>query len=278
MRIGILAIDGNTITNNGTVTADLGIGILAMDNNTIVNNGIVDATNGADGIFAGANAVITNNGTVIGGVIGIEGTDDAQIVINNGTVTGVSGTAISLYGGDDEVVVLFGSKINGTIDGGADIDTITFDIQAYADDASNAQAIADAIAAQCPDASNCTVVVNGFSYVVVNFEGPAGTRIILITRARLHSTTICDGDVKVMKPNGASYYDVFSGFSNDLPNGFWVGRVDAAQMPDMMNFQDKGPHNPGWYVGVTPAEDDLIVLQVRDAAGGAIGKPCTVPK
>ena len=209
------------------------------------------------------------------GLVAIEGDSGVQVVVNNGTITGAGGTAIDLGGGDDSVVVLFGSQVTGTIDGGAGTDSFTVNIQAYANDA---QAIADAIAAQCPDASNCTINVNGVSYVVMNFEGAAGIHIILLTLATPKPQTICDGDVKVIKTVDGSYYDVYSGFTNDLPDGFWVGRVDLSKLPDTLKFQDKGEHNPGWYVGVTLVENNLIVLQAHSADGTLVGKSCKVPR
>jgi hypothetical protein len=275
---GIVGYDNNTLVNDGTIQTNGIAGMLAHDNNTLVNNGIVDASNGYDGIMVYSNNTVVNNGTVIGGVNGIEGDDGAQVVVNNGSITGVSGAAVSLYGGDDSFVVLFGSNVQGLIDGGNDIDSFAINIQAFADDTTNAESIAASIAAQCPDTSNCVINVNGVVYVVMNFEGPAGTHIILLTPSPKKPKVICDGDVKVIKTVDGQYYDVYSGFSNALPNGFWVGRVDTKQIPDVLKFQDKGEHNPGWYVGVTLVENNLMVLQAHDTAGGLIGKSCKVPR
>jgi len=276
--VGMVGYDNNALVNNGTINATGYAGMLGHDNNTLVNNGSVDASGGYGGIVVFSDNTVVNNGSVIGGVTGIEGNDDAQVVVNNGTITGVSGSAIALYGGNDSVVVMFGTIINGTIDGGADTDSFQINLEAYADDTTNATKIAESIAAQCPDASNCTISINGVTYVVMNFEGSAGTHIILLAPQTKKPTVICDGDVKVIKTVDGKYYDVYSGFSNALPNGFWVGRVDLAKLPGTLKFQDKGEHNPGWYVGVTLVENNLIVLQAHQANGTLVGKSCKVPR
>jgi len=112
----------------------------------------------------------------------------------------------------------------------------------------------------------------------MNFEGVAGVHIILLALAAPKPQVICDGDVKVIKTVDGKYYDVYSGFKSELPNGFWVGRVDLAKLPGQLKFQDKGEHNPGWYVGVTLVENNLIVLQAHTTDGTPYGKSCKVPR
>ncbi len=275
---GIIAQDGNTIVNNGDIQGGSYAGVTVDDNNTLINNGTITAPTGSVGVRADGPATITNNGSISGDANGILGNDDAQVVINNGTITGVNGPAISLLGGNDQVVILFGTVINGVIDGGTGIDSFQIDIDSSNSDPATANAIAAAIASQCPDASNCTINVNGVVYYVTNFEGPAGTRIIVVTRAAKQAQVICDGDVKVMKSVDEKYYDVYSGFSNDLPNGFWVGRIDPKLVPEVLKFQDPGKFNPGWYVRVTPIENNLMILQVYAGSDNhPYGKICTVP-
>lgn len=62
--VGILAVNSNSIANNGVINASGpgggGAAISAGDNNTIANSGVLSAGAGGAGIFAGINNTITN--------------------------------------------------------------------------------------------------------------------------------------------------------------------------------------------------------------------------
>jgi outer membrane autotransporter protein len=87
----IQAQTGNTIVNNGTINVDNGGGgIFLFDNSTITNNGLIRATNLSIAVFSpsSTNIVLTNNGTIDGGLIlGLCGCGGTNVLNNNGLLT-----------------------------------------------------------------------------------------------------------------------------------------------------------------------------------------------
>jgi hypothetical protein len=78
-------VDGNTITNNGTITAVNINGIDASDNNTITNNAAISST-ANDAIKSSSNNTVTNSGTLTAQDDGIDARDGLTFT-NTGTVT-----------------------------------------------------------------------------------------------------------------------------------------------------------------------------------------------
>jgi subtilase-type serine protease len=108
-----IAIGGGTVVNNaGALVSGQGNGILVDD--------------GAGGSAAGATS-ITNAGTirgVTGAAITLVGNFNDTIV-NSGTISGGNGVAISMGAGNDQLTLLPGSTIVGSVDGGDGTDQVT---------------------------------------------------------------------------------------------------------------------------------------------------------
>ena len=149
-----MAVDGLTVVNEsfGSITGQGGInaGIFAADTLTVFNDESANITGGADGIFAFADAEITNDGNITGATSGITLTDNAFVdnsglitgatgidlsfgavggeIINSGEIrsTNAGGDAISGSAGIDSVALDQGSLITGNILGGAGADTLLF--------------------------------------------------------------------------------------------------------------------------------------------------------
>jgi outer membrane autotransporter protein len=108
-----IAAGGGTIVNNA------GALISGKDNGILVDDG-----NGNSGYGATS---ITNDGTIRGvNGFGIKLVGDFNdTIVNSGTISGGDGLAISMGGGDDQLTLLPGSTITGTVDGGDGADRVT---------------------------------------------------------------------------------------------------------------------------------------------------------
>ena len=143
----------NTLLNRGTITG-AAIGVRVTGNaGHVVNEGLISGTSaGSNAVVLGGNGItLTNRGVVSalgsavrfdaadvssqvinesGGIIrsdaglAIEGNDRAQRVVNYGLVSGSGGTAVDLFGGDDELVIGSTSQMNGVARGGAGFDSL----------------------------------------------------------------------------------------------------------------------------------------------------------
>ena len=114
--------NGGTITTTGT-TASIG---LEVSGNTVqvTNDGTIAAPDpvGVGINVTGGEAQITNSGTITGGSTAIQQAAGASLdVTNSGTING----DVLLDDGDDSFTAEDGA-VNGTLDGGADFDTLTF--------------------------------------------------------------------------------------------------------------------------------------------------------
>lgn len=102
-------IDAGTIaggfTNSGLISG-------------LIGNGVSVASGAADqGSFENV-----SSGTISGSTGFLSG-DGVEHLINAGTLTGISGTAVSLGGNDDTLTLTTGSVVNGTINGGIGTDS-----------------------------------------------------------------------------------------------------------------------------------------------------------
>jgi hypothetical protein len=185
----------DTIINNGNVSGihgDSSSGIGSGDDN-IVNNGNAGSMTGDTLNDDGSgNDTITNNGTINGlGIFGdtsIGNGSGNDIITNSGIVNsniygdnqagnGTGSDAITnsgdvngniIAGGGNDTVTIQGNNANvsGTIDGGADYDTLTFNLST--DDPAQAEAWAAEFAAANPNGG--TITINGHIYTWTNFE------------------------------------------------------------------------------------------------------------
>ena len=122
-RVGTLVnsgtIEGGTI---GAATAGF------FENATITNSGTISG--GVDGVVLGnfGQATLVNTGTITGGTRGVLGDSSGAVTLDNaGTITGESGMAVRLGIFDDSVILRTGSHIDGIVDAGEGVDTLTLD-------------------------------------------------------------------------------------------------------------------------------------------------------
>jgi hypothetical protein len=82
----------------------------------VVNAGIIQSTGTGSGVYFGQGGVLINEagGQILANGSAVEVKSGAGAIVNFGTITGASGTAIVL-GGGDEVVLEAGSKLNGVV-------------------------------------------------------------------------------------------------------------------------------------------------------------------
>ena len=110
MGAGVFLLDGNTLTNTGTITAAStnGVGVdISGDGNTVTNSGLIAATGagGLGGAISGQNNTVVNNGTIRGGTNGYSLFSSnflasGNSVTNNGTLDG----RIELMGSGDSLI------------------------------------------------------------------------------------------------------------------------------------------------------------------------------
>ena len=120
-KTGNAAIDNDTIVNYGTI---IGNGTIPDPNGvTLLQNGSPDpgSVGTLDGVTytgTGATRFIRGDGSAI------QTGEGADVLSNYGTITGNTGRAISMEGGDDTLNLYGGSVVTGRIDGGVGTDTL----------------------------------------------------------------------------------------------------------------------------------------------------------
>jgi len=210
---------------------------------------------------------------------GILGSGNAQtITISSGTVTGGGGTAIDVGGGNDTVTINTASTINGTINGGAQTDTLEFTGNLTVTTAEQTAIIAYLVDA---NAASGNITLGGKNYVWINFEvlghtlvftvvdpdtGVAGT-VALSTDAPPSTNEITCGGAKVFRtPDG--FVQVYAGFDL-LPNGFMVAVFGVDVLVTGGTFALDDPNTPNWSVRVSPVN----LIEVLNE-GGAVVAGC----
>ena len=166
--------DGNQVTNNGTVTTSGSDaeGIYTQGSNTVVNHGTIVTTGPSDseGIAAyNGNNTVINTGTIATTDPAAAGIDTSvnsgnDTVINSGNITTGGAAAIQTGAGNDRVIIA-GGHVTGLIDGGADSDSLAFNLELGAD---GFDAVAAQIAAANPNGGSLTI--GGNTYTWANFE------------------------------------------------------------------------------------------------------------
>lgn len=122
-----------TIAATGTNTDGIRIAPTGSVASSIRNDGSITAS--ANGISLGAGTAtdprldIVNTGIITGNIgVTVDGSDlSAQHISNRGVITGLSGTALSLAGGSDSLVLLEGGVIQGLTDFGSGMDSLFLD-------------------------------------------------------------------------------------------------------------------------------------------------------
>ena len=120
-KAGNAATDDDTVVNYGSITGQGTIPsgtVLRQDSQP--DPGTVGTLNGIT--YSSADA--GNARFIQGDGAAIQTGEGADVLANYGTITGNSGRAISLEGGDDTLSLYTGSAITGRIDGGAGFDTL----------------------------------------------------------------------------------------------------------------------------------------------------------
>ncbi|GJE25497.1 Hint domain-containing protein [Methylobacterium organophilum] len=120
-KTGNAAIDNDTIVNAGTITGNGTIPtgtVLRQDGSADPGTvGTLDGT-GYTTADAGSARFIRGDGSAI------QTGEGSDTLSNYGTITGNTGRAINLEGGDDTLNLYTGSSVSGRIDGGAGTDTL----------------------------------------------------------------------------------------------------------------------------------------------------------
>ena len=96
-----------------------------------VSGNVVGRGSGSEGIHTAGSAatiVVASTANVSGAAEGIETDGNSDIVVVEGSVTGLSGTAILLGAGDDSVTIGSLATITGVVDGGTGSDTANFSV------------------------------------------------------------------------------------------------------------------------------------------------------
>ena len=140
-----------TLTNSGAIAGVTGSGVkfaAGLDAVVVENSGtITGATTGLTHGTAGT-MELTNTGVIAGGMDGVESDADGAVTVvntgaiagetgigftaltqttldNAGVISGGSGLAVSLGGFDDTVILRTGSDIDGAVDAGEGVDSLT---------------------------------------------------------------------------------------------------------------------------------------------------------
>jgi uncharacterized protein with beta-barrel porin domain len=124
--------DGARLVNDGLVQSTAATGtavVLAGTGETATNRGLISAEGTGVRIDspAGGGASVTNEaGAVIQSLFGtaIQGGAGDEVILNDGTIFSGAGRAIALAGGNDLVRLSTSSRLGGTVDGGAGVDTM----------------------------------------------------------------------------------------------------------------------------------------------------------
>ena len=120
-----------TLTNSGTISGagDFGAAVAGFfDEATVANSGTIAGE--SHGVILGnfGNAALTNTGAISGGELGVWGDGSGPVVLDNaGTISGGSGVAVLLGGFNDSVTLRTGSNIEGMIDAGEGVDSLTLE-------------------------------------------------------------------------------------------------------------------------------------------------------
>ncbi|MGR4867942.1 autotransporter-associated beta strand repeat-containing protein [Variovorax sp. LARHSF232] len=133
--VGTQSFSGGTVLNGGTLTVagTLETPTVAMSDNTVLNvDNVLSGGGGVAAVITGSSGVNTVN--VRGGLLVARGDlGDGADLLDVGSTLDTGGGVFALGAGDDSFVVHDGTVVNGTVDGGAGLDTRVYDINLAAD-------------------------------------------------------------------------------------------------------------------------------------------------
>jgi len=252
-----------------------------VSSGTVTNNeGATISDNGHWGIWVknedGLGGVVTNSGTIEGNRfndVEFRGTGDDTFV---NTETGVVGGNVVMGNGEDTAQIHVESTINGTINGGNDVDVLIFETN----DPDQIDDLAAALAGLSP--AGGTLDFNGQSFRWSNFEELRAILTIIIEEVaqaaeandngqggeQASPTTNeiqCGSTTIFQTPDG--FVQVYSGFGDAFPNGFLVSvfKPSDVQVGDTYNLED--PNTPAWSVNILAGN----MLNVLNDTGDVVG-------
>ncbi|EIZ85882.1 outer membrane autotransporter barrel domain protein [Methylobacterium sp. GXF4] len=283
-RSGVAA---TTITNEvgGTIEGKDGYAIrlenklgTAADNDTIVNKGTIIG----NGTIPDPTAVVTlQSGSVDGGSVGTldgvryTGTGSARfirgdgaaiqmgegddVLTNYGTITGNTGRAISLEGGNDTLNLFTGSTITGRIDGGAGADTLNLD--------------------KAVTGTGAGTLANVIHFEVLNVKG--GTWKLLDDQAYANGATIAAG-ATLQVGDGATAGSLAADVAN--AGALIFNRTDTSSYAGVISGSGSLTKagtgtltltGASTYTGATTISEGTLTIQSATALGAADGTAAT---
>ncbi|MCJ2131308.1 beta strand repeat-containing protein [Methylobacterium sp. E-045] len=224
---GLIQGDTGYAIRSENKTAD-GSANAALTNDTIVNYGTIIG-NGtiptgtvtlSDGKTADTNTVGTLDGTaytsaanagsarfILGDGAAIQTGEGADTLTNYGTITGNSGRAISLEGGDDTLNLYTGGSVTGRIDGGAGNDILTLN----AGSGTSAGTLANVVHVE-------TLSVNGGAWTIADAQGyangitiAAGASLTVAAAGSLSGAVTDNGTLSFAHSDAVTVMDAISG-------------------------------------------------------------------
>jgi len=269
---GVDVEGGGTVTNNGQVNGNSSDGIDVEGSAAVTNNGEVN-NNGSEGVDIEQGSLVNNgqiNGNNGGGLqVEFDGNLNDSFANNEGAeVVGTDGTvAIDMMGGNDQVTLHVKSTVVGTVDGGADFDTLTFQYESTSED--ELADFAALIASLNP--AGGTLSFGGRTFTWVNFEDLQAllTLIILEPVDGPPSGQECSAiNLRTfLTPDG--FRQVYSGFEL-FPNGFLVAVYKRSDVMAGDSYALSDPSTPAWSVYLNPDG----TLNVFNETGGIVGFGC----
>ncbi|CAA2154511.1 Extracellular serine protease [Methylobacterium brachiatum] len=250
------AADRDTIVNKGTIIGNGAIpdptGVVLLKDKS-VDDGSVGTLDGVRYTGTGSARFIRGDGAAI--QMG-EGDD---VLTNYGTITGNTGRAISLEGGNDTLNLFTGSTITGRIDGGAGADTLNLD---KADTGTGAGTLANVI-----------------HFEVLNVKG--GTWKLLDDQTYANGATVAAGATLQVGDGataGSLAADIANGGAlifNRTDTSSYAGVISGSGSLTKAGTGTLTLTSASTYTGATTISEGTLTIQSATALGAADGTAAT---